>query len=427
LKTVPTRAAEPGGRGSAIALALFKARIAILIAALAATGLSLFSIFSTNSSELEGLSQLAVIPVLAWACGVYALLLSVRLTLIAVVAPLLATVWWIAALSPGGVWSGPHTRLAPEFFAVLAAGLLVAALQLHVMMAQFARAMDRVEAVGAASNAVLIGILVMLAAGAGIASQAWDLTVAHAIGVSVALMLAASFLLPPLAASFLPFNEAYIARLNRARERREWLISYFAILTVSRWAFATIGITAVFATIIYFDSTFAALWQVAMKPYAIAFAAIGLLAAIGLRDWRSFFSCGLPPFVMSLVGAWALTQFGFAPHYAAEISLLLGSAAGAGFVFFLAAPTTRYQCSGDPILIAFARALNETGAAVIILALALALALLAGALITNSPPAVTLLPLCHIASALVLFPAIAAALEDLFPRRRSLEELYRAR
>ena len=427
MKTVPAGAVEPGGRGSAIALALFKARIAILIAALAATGLSLFSIFSTNSSELEGLSQLAVIPVLVWACGVYALLLSVRLTLIAVAAPLLASVWWLTAISPGGLWSGPHANLAPEFFAVLAAGLLVAALQLHVMMVQFARAMDRVEAVGAAFYAVLTGVLILLAVSAGIAALTWDIRLAPTIGVGTALMLVASFLLPPLAASFLPFNEAYIARLNGARERREWLISYFAILTVPRWAFATIGIAAVFAAIIYFDSAFAALWQVAMKPYAVAFATIGALAAILVRDWRSFFSCGLPPFVASLAGAWALTRLDFAPHYAAEISLLLGSATSAGFVFFLAAPTARYQRSGDPILIAFARALNETGAAVIILALALALALLAGALIANSPPAVALLPLCHIASALVLFPAIAAALDDLFPRRRPLEELYRAR
>jgi hypothetical protein len=272
-----------------------------------------------------------------------------------------------------------------------------------------------------------MGILVMLAVSAGIAALTWDIRLAPAIGTGAALMLVASFLLPPLAASFLPFNEAYIARLNRARERREWLISYFAILTVARWAFATIGIAAVLSAIIYFDSTFAALWYMAMKPYAVAFAAIGLLAAIGLRDWRSFFSCGLPPFVASLAGAWALTRLGLAPHYAAEISLLLGSAACAGFVFFLAAPTARYRRSGDPILIAFARALNETGAAVFILAVALALALLAGAITLNFSPTIALLPLYHIAAALVLFPAIATALDDLFPCRRPLEERYRAR
>ncbi len=420
---------ERGGVGSAIAALLLRGRVFILLATLAATALSLFLISrATPEPGIESFLRAALLPVLAWACGVYALLLSLRLTLIALVAPLMAGAWW-AAIGAGGFWAVTQGFVFPSFLAIAIAGALLAVLHLQAMAAEIAHGADAGKAARTVLGRIILpAVLVMLAACAGIAALAFpDFGNAPAIGVGALLMLMASFLLPPLVTSFLAFNESFIARANRARERREWLISYFAMLTVPRWAFATAGIAAVLSSLVYFDSAFAGLWQGAMKPYGIAFAAIGVFAAIGLRNWRAFFSCGLPPLLASLIGAWAVARFGFSSRDASELSLLLGSSVGAGFVYFLAAPTAYYQRSGDPMLIAFSHALNETGAAVCILAIGLALAMLAGAVMMNITPAIALLPLCHIAGALVLFPALAAALDDLFPRRRPLKELYRAR
>ena len=238
-------------------------------------------------------------------------------------------------------------------------------------------------------------------------------------------MLVVCVLPPPLVASLLRFNEAFIARTNRARERREWLISFFAMLSVPRWAFTTVGITAVLSTVIYFDKSFAPLWQTVGVPFAIAFTVVGVLGAIVMRNWRCVFSCAVPPFLASIIGAWVIMELGVAPDSVREIApavvLMVGSAIGAGFIYFLATPTTAYQRAGDPMIIAFSRALNETGAVIIILGIGLALPMLVFL------PGLALLPLFHIIGALVLFPAIATALDDLFPRRRSLEELYRAR
>ena len=408
---------------------LFKTRIFILGIALVLAALSLFVIFRTKHPDSAGFLRAVAFPILVLACGAYALLLSVRLALISVIVPLAAWSWWMAIIGVSGLWTGSYEFFAASSLSIVAAGSLLTILQLQVIASEFARGADAIKAIRAAlARSALPGILAMFAACAAIAAMAFpDFRIATAIGVGVALMLAAVFLLPALAASILPFNEAFISRINHARERRGRLVAVFAIFTVPRWAFATAGIAAVAFTIIYFNASFAALWQVAMKPFAIAFAGVGLLGAIGMRNWRGFLSCGVPPFLASIFGAWAVTQLGFSPNAVPEVSLLLGSAVGAGLVYFLAVPMAAYQRAGDPMMIAFSRALNEWGAAVFILACAVALVLLAGALSNDVSPALAIPPLFHIASALILFPAIATALDDLFPRRRSLKELYRAR
>jgi hypothetical protein len=420
---------ETGARGTAIVAGLFKARIFILGIALALAALSLILIFQTNHTDIAGLLRVTAFPILVWACGAYALLLSGRLALIAVIVPLTAWLWWMTIIGVGGLWTGSYELFIASSLCVVAASALLAIVQLQIFAIEVARGSDANGAVRTAlSRGALPGILTMLALSAAIAAIVYpDFRIAPAIGVGFALMVVVVFLLPALAASILPLNEAFISRVNRARERRERLVSIFAIFTIPRWAFATAGITAVLFTIMFFNASFATVWELAMKPYAIAFAGIGMLGAIGMRNWRGFFSCGVPAFVASIFGAWAIMPFGLTPHDAAELSLLLGSAAGAGFIYFLGLPMAAYLRAGDPMMIAFSRALNDWGAAVFILGCVLALVLLGAAMTNDISPALAILPLFQIAGALILFPAIAAALDDLFPRRRSLEELYRAR
>jgi hypothetical protein len=408
---------------------LFQARVYVLVAALAATALALYAVIAVKDTNLTGFLRVAAVPIAMWACGAYALLLSARLAAFAVIAPVLAWLWWVAAMDAGGFWPLPHQLLAASYFAMIVAGACLAAKQAHAMADALVRGMDAPSAMEAAlAQGARFGVLAVLAPCAGIAAAAYpEFRFAPVLGVGALLMFLAAFLLPPIAASFLPVDEAFIARANRARELQQRFIFVFTVFSISRWAFATVGIAAVLLTVVYFDSAFAPLWQAAMLPYAMAFAGVGLLGAIGLRDWRNFFSCGATLFTATILGAWAAARLGLAPGDASLLSLLVGSSAGAAFVHCLAAPMAAYRRAGDPVAIAYTRALNEAGICVFILAGALAAALLAGAALQKSPLAAAVLPLFHIGGALVLFPALAAALDDLFPPRRSLEELYRVR
>jgi hypothetical protein len=424
---------ERGGDGSILADVVFTARIFVLCVVLALTALMIFAFSRVRATDLLGLgigfARVSALPLAVWACGVYALLLSVRLTVIALIVPLLALLWWLAAVAVVKLWAPPYELLAVCFLTIMVTGACITVWLLHAMAAERARGADMTAAVRAAfARCTNPGILAMLGACTGIAVIAYPyFTLAPAIGIGAALMLIVCLIVPPLAASALPLNEAFVARANRARELGVRIFSWLAVLAVPRWAFATIGIFAVLSAIVCLDPAFLPFWPVAVVQYASVFAGVGLLGAIGLADWRAFFSCSIPPFAASLLGAWASARFGVVLHDAIVISLLAGSAAGAGFAYFLAAPIGQYRRAGDPLMIAVARALSEAGAIVFTLTCTLALALLALAVMQNFSPAIALLPVFHLAGMLILLPAIVAALDDLFPRRRSVEELYRAR
>ena len=419
--------AQPGGRRAAIVAWLIKARVFILVAALLLTGVSLYALRDVHGFVPVELSGLLLVPLAAWAVGVFVLLLSFRLTAIAVVAPALGAIWWLAALSRGQGLFNIGNNFVQQFLSILVVGLIASAFQMHLLVSELARGRSREEATRASLVGVALpSLLGMLGAGCGLFAFIPDPRIAAALGTGAVLTLVAATVLPLPVASFVEFGENYVARINRERERREWLISYCAILSVPRWAFAAAGIVVVLTAIICLDQSFASLWAAAKQPFALAFAGLGILGALGLRNWRTFFSCALAGLTAAIWSAWFLVQTGLPAGEAVELALLVASAIGGVLVFFFAAPTARYQREGDPMIIAFSRALNDAGAAALILAFGAALALLTGVLVGIAPGA-ALLPLIAVIADLTLFPAIATALDDFFPRRKPLKELYRAR
>jgi len=422
---VPDR--TPGGTGAAAASGLFRARVGIAVAALLATAAAIYAL-AEQHADFRGLALAIGVPALVWACGAYALLLSARLALIAASAPLLAWLWWAAVARATASWTGSY-ELTAVGAGFAAAGAILVGLELHALATATARGMDIQDAVRSTlRRGLLLGSVTVLAAGAGIAGLVYpDLRAAPAIALAALIAFLACWALPPLVASLLPFGESYFARMNRAREWRERVISLLAIFSVRRWALATLGIVAILAAIVYFDRAFPALWHAVRPNFPGECAALGLLAALATRNWRYVFSCGLTVFFSTLLGAWLALRLGTDSDLAAQSTFVWAGAVGAPLVYTLAIPLAAAQRRGEPTMIACVQALNQAGSPVLFLGLSAAFVLLAGAPLHGVSPGIALVPLAVLGGALKVFMALATLMDDWFPRRRSLEERYRAR
>ena len=420
-------AKTPGGAGAAAASGLFRARVFVAVAALLATAAA-FYVFAAEYIDFRGFTLAIGVPLLVWASGAYALLLSARLALIAVGAPLLAWLWWTALARAIG-WSGSYELSVAAGLGFAAAGAMLTGIDLHALATATARGTDIQDAVRVVlKRGFLLGLVIMLAACAGIGGLAYpDLRAVPAIGLAALITFLACWALPPLVASLLPFSESYFARINRAREWRERAVSLLAIFSVPRWALATIGIVVVLAAIAYFDRAFAALWQSVGASFPAACAALGLMAAVATRNWRYFFSCGLTVFFSALFGAWLALRLDADIGLVAQSAFVLAGAVGAPLVYALAVPLAAAQRQGEPNMIASVQALNQAGSPVLFLGLTAAFVALAGAVLNGASPAIAVVPLALLGGAMKLFVAFATVMDDWFPRRRSFEELYRSR
>lgn len=217
--------------------------------------------------------------------------------------------------------------------------------------------------------AVYGGVLVMLV-------QDWRLGLAF----GAAAMSAA---LAPLLGRFLVFDEAFIARANRLHERSMPLREAWAAIATPRWAVALSGVALVLAVLGIFDSHPALGWRDAVELLLMAVAMAALT-----RD---------PCQVTAAI--------------AAGLLLLLFVPALPQYAFFLALVALRRRVQPAGAANRDERVLEQGGD------LAFAGAAGLAALSWGSVAA----PL----AALVLAPAVAAALRLVLPARRSLEQRYR--
>jgi hypothetical protein len=236
---------------------------------------------------------------------------------------------------------------------------------------------------------------VSLAAGGAVAAATMhDL---EGVRILVLCLCAASAVgLVALAWRVLPFGEAFIARANRAAENRARLLDIAAQVAVPRWAMAVSGIAVVMAALAWFE----------IMPgdppdypgFVVAAAAVFLLS----RDWRTAVAAALCAALLWLARADIALPFFVLP------ALLLS-----------ACVRERPERGAE----AWRLTLEEEGGGLWFAALGLAVLLILDG-------AATFLELGLAAQiaflvALVFFPALAAALWTLFPRYRSVEEIYR--
>jgi hypothetical protein len=189
----------------------------------------------------------------------------------------------------------------------------------------------------------------------------------------------------------LSFDEGFFARANRAMETRTRLMETAAQIAAPRWALALSGAAVVTATLGWFEIERP---PVDLIPIAVLLGVTGLLT----RDWRAVLAAGVCAGLLCLL--WA----------------------DQGLVFFalpamlLAAAVRRRAEEGTE---AWHLVAEEEGAGLLFAAVGIMLIIMLPHLHLSLALGAALL------TALIFFPAFNVALWTIFPRHRSVEELYR--
>lgn len=317
---------------------------------------------------------------------------------------------------PGLLWAAPFSGGAP-FGAVPALaygfGFAAATLVSERTVAGFLAGTRRASIWPAAVAALIV---------TAILAVIWFRATARADGALQAAVDSASavlsvFILLPLARDVLHFDEAFVARANRARERRIRVWDMLANVAIPRWAFSFTGIALVFLALGWFGAAPAMESGVLLKfaSVAVVAAAAGILAV----GWRLTIAIVLIGSAACLMALWANVVAGGGGS--------LGVLQVVGLTLFLAFYGGRqmraFAGQGDPPVIAGRRTV-EAGAGPAFAAAGAFAALLPGAGLWPGGIGSAIAMVMAAGLVVVFVPAAAIALEVLIPRRHSVEELY---
>jgi len=225
----------------------------------------------------------------------------------------------------------------------------------------------------------------------------------------------------PLAASWFPFGENFLARANQVRERRERGLAYLFPAARPRWGWSLSGVALVLAALGFFGAA-PLVFPIRTSPIGYAAILIAVAAVfLATRDWRRALAALLAFLPVLFLALWA---FVCVPHDPPAWNHLL-PALGIGFmpVVFVAARAARFARDGEDAAVASIRTQERDGAAVLFVLLAGALSLVAFHRLQDVPAALAVL--LGAPGALIFAPAFAAALESMFPRRATIAARYR--
>jgi len=355
-----------------------------------------------------------VLPFAAMFCIAFVLALfhlrSIAFAALAALAPLVA-VPWLDMLAM--LWPQPavpdSAGLAFGFaVAVMLAGM--AARNFVMGRAPGSEAAAAVRQLLPAWAASLAGLAILLAgsAAAGLA-QAWDAAWFMIAAVAGSCLAA---LLLVLTMPIVPVSEDFIARWNRADEFRGRLFSLVAAVAGPRWGWSAGGISLVLAAIAFF----AARGNVPVAPWAAYGAVVLGSALVVLRSWRGAVAAAIALFAVPLTAQ--VTGSSGAAWICLSIVPLFCTLTFAGKL-------TRIQ-ETEPLEAAIAAAYGEVAGAVVLAGLAAAAALAVNGIFRGHGALDAVAVCAGVAAALIVQPAFAAIFVSLLPRRRSVEELYRA-
>jgi hypothetical protein len=281
------------------------------------------------------------------------------------------------------------------------------------------RASEASRFVTFAVGPVLAAYLVLLGVSA-VVLHAWDAYTA------VAFLFLAGFAAAFAGAwlcAFYPFSEQFIARANAAREWRERMLEQFFPAMQPRWALSVTGIAIVLGAVAVFGIRDAHVhWMMGVAfcfAGSVAFALAGF--AVVARDWRMAAALTLATAFTGTLLFWALIRHNPFPDFFMAVAMLMVSSVPLSVT---AARARQLVREGDDIASALAAAGRGEGA------VAVALCLVAGSAgLLASAASATLSPALVFAvsstfSALLLFPALAIAIQTLLPRYRTVDEVY---
>ncbi|MEJ0025505.1 MAG: hypothetical protein WDN01_05705 [Rhizomicrobium sp.] len=390
--------------------------LALLVLGAAAGGYAgLRDVVPPVAALLAGTASFAIV-----ACVGYVHVRHAGLAVIAALAPLLGMV--AAALSARGLATA-------DLLAIYGLGGVAAALTGGETVRRVL-----VEGAGDAAKLSLARLFVpaMLAAlAAATVSAAWLFRGDPALTLRTACVLLASVVFAVLGTTFgasvLPFAEGFFTAANRVRERRERLLRLTTGVVQSRWALSIAGIAMVLAVLGWFGvEPFLVRGAWIAKPALWSASALGvfLLAFAAGRDWREALAAtaALAVFVLLVLWLWCLTVGRLPP----PALIAIATAAGAAYLpmLALAAGRHRFLAAGDEPTVARLRALEDLGASPYFGAAAAAASLLPWIALHGSFAVLAAAFLLAGGAAVIVQPAIAAALEWFIPRRRSLNQLY---
>jgi hypothetical protein len=313
---------------------------------------------------------------------------------------------------PGLLWAAPLARGASYGampFLAYGFGFAVAALAVEAGLQRLLGGQGEAPRTAAAFASLLMAVL----------SGLWFLGSDAALQAAADTILAAAsalLLLPFLL--LLHFDETFVARANRARERQLRLLQRLSLAMVPRWGLSFTGIVLVFLTLGWFGAAPAlphGLGPLLLRGLTGVLLATAAGTAAG--GWRE----GL---AIALITVTACLVLQAAVPAGTDGTLLLTAGA---LVLLLALQGGRcalaYRQRGDPPPLARQRSLE--GAAGAFFAAAGALAALLPALVLWPGLGVFALGSVLAACGIVFVPAVVTALEAVVARRRTAAELFR--
>jgi hypothetical protein len=250
-----------------------------------------------------------------------------------------------------------------------------------------------------------------------------DVSLLAAMATAIPAGVAALILLP-LALGAVPFGEGTCIRVNRVGEFRARMIDELRVLTVWRWALASVGIAVVFTALTIFGAGRAAQAPDGMAGYGFVLVLAGVGAAVLVRDWRAVLTCTVPAALGALWGVAlarpaalvVLSRTVTLPGVAPGDVLMAAATLSAAGSYLIAARAAAHRETGAGIEVALAYAVMECVPSLVAIVLVAAVVLI--------PLGLWRVPLACGLAMIVLTPAVATVVEGIFPKLRSFEELY---
>jgi hypothetical protein len=373
----------------------------VLAAALLLTGAAAVrSLFSASNLQnlvlLCAAALLAVVPVFIFARHRLA-------TLYTVIAPLAGLIW--AAPFAGRAGAGAMPLLAYGF------ALMAAVSYLEDWMARSVRALPQRPPFRPFWAAIVV-----MAGLACLWHQVLGGRLALLTVIESSMALVSVTLLLPLMLSRLTVDEDFVVRTNRARERRIASLENLALVATPRWGLSLTGIGVVLAVLGWFEAQ--RLQPMLLLPFVSAVIVAGAGWIVG-GGWREGVGLVIASGVALFLSVWGMQLTSDLSNTTPlQISMLTVGLALQGLW-----AVRLYRYGGEMPGAARGRVLEEASGQIVSVVAGM-LALLPIAIIQHDVVAALFTLFAAGAIGILLALAVVTALETLFPRSRSLEELY---